>query len=542
MPIKKHISFAAFFLMWADRQGWEVPEIHIVMCNWLETSGPLAVMNVFRGCGKSTILSVYNAWRIYINPEHRILHQGDQDKTAYKTSRDTKNVLEKHPLTCDLATRGEVEFWWTIQGYDNDPRNPTMQASGILSGITSSRADEIQNDDVEVQKNVETPEARQKLRTRLDEQIHIAVPGAKHLYVGTPHTHNSIYEEIIEMGADHLSIPLFGKEQRFTDNTDSQTVFNCKFKPEYLFVGIGKHSSLLIEGEDYEVSGNTATLKKPPGATLDVYADNAWPERFNIQEMTMRRKKCATFNKWDSQYQLHAKPVVDVRLNPEKIIPYDLEPVIHIANRKVVMMLGTVRIVGVCAWWDCATGKITSDASAFTVLFTDALGRLYLHVCKDLAGDLDAQCLKIRNYVVKYQIPRVNVETNGAGGFVPPILRKHLKGTGCGVGEHHSSTNKNKRILDAWEAPLDSGFLWAHVDVLLDEDDPNEYGPLWNQMLEWNPEVTTNKQEDDYLDSGAGAIIETPVRIGKLVGNPTIERLYNWRENHNQFQVEVSSG
>lgn len=72
----------------------------------------------------------------------------------------------------------------------------------------------------------------------------------------------------------------------------------------------------------------------------------------------------------------------------------------------------------------------------------------------------------MRDLVVKYNIPCVVVETNGSGGFVPPILRKALQGTGCAIRECHVSTNKQKRILDALEPPLLSGFIWAHKNVL----------------------------------------------------------------------------
>lgn len=529
--MQKPISFPAFFLLWAKRQGWEVPDIHIAICHWLESrQGRVAVLRVFRGVGKSTILSIYNAWVYYRNPAFRILHQGDQDATAYKTSRDTKNILEKHPLTADMARsiKGDIAFWWTLPGYENDPRNPSMQAVGILSNIVSSRADEIQNDDVEVQKNVETPEAREKLRHRLSEQIHIGVPGSKRLFIGTPHTHNSLYDELIESGAEHFTLPLFGKEKRFTE-TETETRYRVPFRPEIIFVGVGKYTKVLREGQGYAFADGMVTLPEPPRATIDCYAQNAWPERFTFDEMAERRKQCRTLNEWDSQYQLHAKPIVEVRLNPEKIIPYDITPRINRANHSIGMWLGGVQIVGAAAYWDCALGKIGSDASVFALVLTDEPGRLYLQVCKALTGTVDDQSRAIREYVVQYQIPRIVVETNGPGGFVPPILRKHLAKTGCGVGEIFQTSNKNKRILDAWEAPLDSGFLWAHVDVL--------NSPMWDQMMEWNPAVKS--QPDDYLDAGAGAIAETPVRIGKLVGKPNGAERENWRPNHGQFEVTL---
>lgn len=525
------VSFLVFFLLWAERQRWEVPPIHARICHWLEYRGNLAVLQVWRGCGKSTIIAVYNAWCYYCWGVYRILHQGDQDKTAYKTSRDTKNVLQHHPLTAGYATVGEASFWWTAQGYAADPRNPNMQAAGILSNITSSRADEIQNDDVEVQKNVETPEAREKLRTRLDEQVHIAVPGARHLYIGTPHTHDSLYNDVIELGADSLRLPLFTHEMRYTE-TEGVLEYALAFIPEQVFTGIGRHTRALVADVDYTIQGTTLTLTEPAGGVLDLYAGNQWPERFTPAEMASRRKKCATLNKWDSQYQLHAKPVIEVRLDPEKLVVYDCRPTVTTANRRRVMMLGNVQIVGISARFDPSTGKPGRDRSVLAIVLTDALGRVYLQAAKALAGDLDQQCEQIRALAIEYQLGRVEVETNGIGGFVVPILRKHLAGTGCAAAEVHSSQNKNTRILEAWEAPLSSGFMWAHVDVLTDatDEDPEALSELWQQMLQWNPKV--KDQGDDYLDAVAGAISATPVRIGKTVGNPKQHTPEHWQPNH----------
>ncbi|HDN2532459.1 TPA: phage terminase large subunit, partial [Enterobacter hormaechei] len=208
------ISFLAFFLMWAERMNWDVPDCHYQACHWLEHRGNLAVLRCFRGFGKSTILAVYNAWRYYCDRQYRILHQSESDGTAYKTSRDTQNVLRNHPLTKGMLPDGQgtVEQWWVNGALDL--RNGSMYAKGILSNVTSARANECQNDDVEVPRNIQTPEAREKLRYRLGEQTHILIPGGRKLYIGTPHTHDSLYDEVESMGADCLTIRLFDKEKR----------------------------------------------------------------------------------------------------------------------------------------------------------------------------------------------------------------------------------------------------------------------------------------------------------------------------------------
>ena len=534
----KTVNFATFFAMWADERRWEVPDIHWQAVHWLEHRGKLAVLRCFRGFGKSTLLALYNAWRYYGDQSYRILHQGDQDKTAYKTSRDTKAVLMRHPLTRDdfKAIRGESSFWWVPNA--NDERNPSMQAAGITSTITSSRCDEAQNDDVEVPRNIQNPEAREKMRYRLGEQTHCMVPGARQLFIGTPHTHDSLYDEMESMGADCLTIPMFAHEHRVEEATAVEYVL--PFVPEMVLCGVGKFTKALKVGKDYKIKGTTVTLDKSPGALLDFYAGSAWPDRFTLEEMENRRKKCRTINEWDSQYQLHSKPVSETRLDPDKMVPYEVEPVARYANGELLLMLGNVRLVGVKARWDCSLGKINSDASAVAIVFTDDAGRLYWHRAIALTGELEefapdgktlvnGQIKQLLDLLTPLQVPSITIETNGPGGFVPAIARKHLKRHGISVIEDYSIENKQKRILDAFEAPLSSGFLWAHTSVL--------EGPTYDQMMQFNP--LAKNQADDYLDSGAGAIAETPVRIGHVVGKPTGERTDDWRPSAGQFSVEL---
>ncbi|HEJ6922030.1 TPA: phage terminase large subunit [Serratia marcescens] len=533
------ISFVAFFIMWAERMGWDVPDCHYRACHWLEHRGDLAVLRCFRGFGKSTILAVYNAWRYYQNRQYRILHQSEADGTAYKTSRDTQNVLRNHPLTRGMLPDGQgtVEQWW-VNG-SLDMRNGSMYAKGILSNVTSARADECQNDDVEVPRNIQTPEAREKLRYRLGEQTHILVPGGRKLFIGTPHTHDSLYDEVEAMGADCLTIKLFEREHRIDEKQATARSYALPFRPEYVFVGIHIGARLLAEGIDYQLTATGITFAEPPGTTVDCYAECAWPERFTPAEMEKRRQETRTVNEWDSQYQLHSKPIGESRLDPERIREYNVQPEIRYANRTASMWLGSQQIVGAVAWWDVATGKAKADASAFSLVLTDSRGHLYWHVCQELIGDLaefderdkitSGQVVQIRELVIRYQIPQVVVEVNGPGSFAGKLLRQALKGTGCGVREEFTITNKQKRILDAFEAPLSSRFLWAHSDVL--------DGPAYDQMRDFNPAVTN--QPDDFIDSGAGAISETPVRIGKLVGKPTAQGREDWQPSDGDHEVAV---
>lgn len=533
-------SFLAFFLEWAEFKRWEVPDIHIRACHWLEHRENLAVLRCFRGFGKSTILAAYNAWRFWDDPAYRILHQGDQDKTAFKTSRDTKAVLKRHPWTAEwfsAGARGEASFWW-CPGAD-DERNPTMQAAGITSNITSSRCDEAQNDDVEVPKNITNLEAREKMRQRLGEQVHIMVPGARLLFVGTPHTHDSIYDEQEAMGADCLTIRMFEQEHRI-ENADKCT-YTVPFVPEMVFFGIGKHTRVLKEGEHYKRNGLTITFYKTPNGLIDFYAGSAWPERFTAEEMVTRRRRTRTINEWDSQYQLHSKPITDTRLNPDRMVAYDVEPVFRSSNNESTMWLGKTRIVSASCRWDPAGAKVHSDVSALCLMLQDEAGRMYWHRAVALTGEIaelddsgkiiGGQVWQICDEIERLSIPRVTIETNGVGTHAPNLLRGALKARRlrAGVADKHTTGAKNPKILGAFEGPLSGGYLWAHVSVL---------DAVEEQMRSWNPAV--QQQPDDFLDAAAEAILDEPVRVGrKMDGNSHPRESHDWRTNGGVYEVEV---
>lgn len=547
------ISFLAFFLLWAERMRWDVPPLHVRVCVWLErawlSGEPLLLMMLPRGHAKSTILEIFNAWVYYCWPLLRILHQSESDGTALKTSRGTQNVLRRHPLTAGLLPNdtGTVEQWWVKGAAENDARNASMYAKGILSNVTSSRADFVQNDDIEVPKNIGTPEAREKLRFRLGEQVHIAVPGAPTIYIGTPHTHETVYDDVKAQGAMSLIIRMFEQEHRIAKADKSRHA--VPFKPEWVFSGIGKDARLLRPQVDYVVEGDVLVLASPGGELIDCYAGAAWPERFTAEEMQVRRRKTRTINEWDSQYQLHAKPVANVRLDPTRITPYDVEPRFVRANNAQAMYLGKVQIVGAACRWDPSSGKLKSDLSGVAVTLQDETGRRYLHRVQVLKGEIaefdqdgktitGGQVYQLATLIKDLSLPRVTVETNGIGGFAPTVLRACLKQrriTNCAVVDVTSTVNKNKRILETLEPLLLSrGMLWAHIDVLR-EADTGKPAAFWVQMRDWNPAATS--QADDLIDAAAGSISDTPERFRGKGGISQSDSMDDWRPMAGSFEA-----
>lgn len=542
---KRNVTFLTFFLIWAKLQKWSVPLLHVRICVWLEEcKEPLRVLMVFRGAAKSTIYAVYKAWRLYCDRTNRSLIWAADGKLAKKLSRDTLNVLRRHPLCGGmLPPKPGVQTFW-VNGA-NDARNASIDAVGVDQNATGARADDVDYDDIEVPKNIKTSDARENLRAKIEESTHIAVPGAQETFIGTPHTHNSIYSEKIEEGAAVLKIPLFEHMVRY-EQTDVRTRYKVPFPIGddglYVMTGIGKFSKMLVENVDYRLVAGEIIFDAPPRVTIDICSMCVWPERFDRKDIEQRRKRTKTLNAWDSQYFLESKPISETRLDPMRIIPYAMEPIIRVANKVASMYLGEAKIAGCAARWDPSSAKPNSDVSAFALVFQDTYGKRYMHRNVALTGEVvewaadgktisGGQVWQICDLVEKYHIPRIGVETNGVGAFAPAILKGALKQRKlrCAVKDVLAIENKNKLILEAYEPVMSANMLWAHMEVL--------EGEFWDQMKDFNP--GTRNQADDYLDAGAAAITDMPERITVHISEQTATpEQKNWRPASGVHEAE----
>ena len=521
------LPFPVFFLAYADKMGWDVPDFQLETCEFLqdfiEGKDKVAVLMLHRGAGKSTMLDIFNAYMYYVDNNSLIFHQGATDSDANKCSRGTADVLEQHPLTWKVTkAKGETVRWW-VEGA-KDKKYGSFYAKGILSNVTGARATFIQNDDVEVPSNTDTEEKREKLRFRLTEQTHILVPNGKKLFVGTPHTTDSLYEEQIRKGAKHLVKKMFDEEVRFTSG---ELVVRVGFRPCNVFSGIGEHSKFLVEDIDYTVKQTSKKVfeltMKDKHMLLDVYGEAMWKERFTPDEMAHRRKECNAIGEWDSQYQMHSVSISEVRLDSSKLVEYEDEVDIRVSGKSCSMWLGGRQIVSATLKLDPSSGKTKSDVSSTALVLSDEAGRLYWHRSIPLSGEIvitskdgkditGGQVWQLSDIIEEFKLPRIVIETNGVGTHVPSILRSCLKQRGivCGVTEQHESTNKNKRIIGAIETPLISGYLYVHKSVKYDA--LGNKSAVMKKFDTFNPAVTNNK--DDELDSLAGAINAEPIRVG----------------------------
>lgn len=191
-------DFLEFLYAWNLRAGISTPGVHRRIARWLmarhAADDRRLLLMAFRGCGKSTLIGLWCAWRLSVQPELRVLVLAADHSLAAQMVATVRRIIERHPLCRHLL--GGDESWasdrFTVKRR-GAIREPSMLAQGIGGNVTGARAELIICDDVEVAGNCDTPGKREELRERLSECEFILTPGGTILYVGTPHCAESLY-------------------------------------------------------------------------------------------------------------------------------------------------------------------------------------------------------------------------------------------------------------------------------------------------------------------------------------------------------------
>jgi hypothetical protein len=465
-------DFLEFAWVWNAAQGQGTPAVHRRIARWLQArrdgGDRRLLLMAFRGCGKSTMVGLYCAWRLLREPDARILVLAADHDLAVKMVATVRRVLERHPL-CRALLPDQPESWamdrFTVRRRAV-LRDPSMLAQGLSGNITGARADIIVCDDVEVAGNCDTPGKRAELRERLAETEFVLTPGGTILYVGTPHC------------ADTLYLP-----------------------PGHPDASLDGYRRLVLP-------------------LLDAEGRSVWPERFAAADIAALHARVGPL-RFARQMLLQAVAESAARLDPALIVRYADEPEYREAGGRALLTLMGRRLVSGGGFWDPAYGRPGSgDASVLAATYADGEGNHYLHRLSYLTHDPDdpvdpatQQCRAVAALARELLLPSVRVETNGIGRFLPAMLRREMAmaGAPCAVVEHNSRQAKTLRILGALEPALAARRLHAH-EAVFRTSFPAE-------MAGWRPDAP-NGVRDDGLDALAGCLLAEPVRLPLVPSTP----------------------
>ena len=184
------------------------------IANYLQFGPSRRMIEAFRGIGKSWLTAAYVVWRLFHDPQKKILIISASKDFADTMSVFIKRLIDELPECAFLKPRGNQRNS-TVQ-FDVGPamadKSPSVKSVGVFGQITGSRADEIIADDVEVPKNSLTPIMRERLSEQVKEFGDIIKPDTIDgvpvpedklpiiTYLGTPQTEMSLYNRLPERG------------------------------------------------------------------------------------------------------------------------------------------------------------------------------------------------------------------------------------------------------------------------------------------------------------------------------------------------------
>ncbi len=494
------------------------------IANGLTIEGPREdIIRCFRSLGKSYITSAYAIWRLMRNPrDEKILVVSATGSKAKEFVAQTKGILESMELVQWLlegpresgANRRDMADQFDVAG-GSLSQSYSVAARGITGQITGSRATLLVADDIEVERNSLTEEARQRI-VRVIQSDFVPITKTEHgkgdiILLGTPQTEESVYNKLVtEMGFNCFTIPVRFpnadklKNYIMTDNHTGQEKDILAPYLQHMFaeeeLGHGDTTDSRFGNEELmkiEAKGKASFALQ---YMLDTSLSDA--ERYPLRQhdlivMSCNFQKAPLTVQWGRHNDKHnyVKDIPNLGFSGDHFLrPLFVDSSWEDYESKVLFVDPSGRGADETAW--AVVGVLN--------------GMLYvLHVGGYAADPADAM-LKIAMDAKKYDVQTVEVEPNfGQGMWVTafnPILSNVWPG-GCTVVESEwAKGQKELRIIDTLEPVISAHRLIVDEDLARTEAraDDHRYSLLYQLT-----HITRDRgalKHDDRLDALAGAV------------------------------------
>lgn len=172
------------------------------IARYLQRGPRRKLVMAFRGVGKSWIFSAFIAWRLWREPDLKVLVVSASKPAADQVARFVRRLIQELPVLRALKPRAGQRD--SASAFDVGParpaKDPSLRAVGVNGQITGSRADLILADDIETQNNATTAAARARLSEQIKEFDAVLRPGGGVTFLGTPQSIETIYAALGQRG------------------------------------------------------------------------------------------------------------------------------------------------------------------------------------------------------------------------------------------------------------------------------------------------------------------------------------------------------
>ena len=459
------------YIVWKHLNLPDPTPVQYDMAEYIQTCPRRAIIEAFRGVGKSYITAAFVVHQLLLDPQKKFMVVSASKQRADDFSTFTQRLILELPMCQHLIATSEQR--WSKIAFDVRPAlasgSPSVKSVGITGQLTGSRADIIIADDIEVPNNSMTQMMREKLGEAVKEFDAVLKPEGKILYLGTPQCEMSLYNTLTERGYQMRIWPA-----RYPAVEDAEKAYGARLAPAL-----------------YDEMVNA---KKPlDGQPVD-------PMRFDDEDLLERelsygRSGFALQFMLDTslsdtdRYPLKLSDLmimsVDGDKAPEKLVYGVMKEIKELPN------------VGLAGDKYYAPEAIVGDYVDYTgsVLVIDPAGRgkdetayavvkmlngfLYVPACGGLEGGYSDQTLtKLATIAKEHKVNMLLIESNfGDGMFnelIKPFLRKIYPVT---IEEVRHNIQKEKRIIDTLEPVMNQHRLIIDPKVIQHDFDSVQHRP-----------------------------------------------------------------
>ena len=448
------------YVVWKHLGLPEPTTVQYDIAHYLQHGPRRSVIEAFRGVGKSWITSAFVCWLILNNPQLKILVVSASKERADAFSTFVKRLINEIPMLQHLKPQdGQRD---SVIAFDVGPatpdHSPSVKSVGITGQITGSRADVLIADDVEVPNNSATQMMRDKLSEAVKEFDAILKPGGRILYLGTPQTEMSLYNQLPERGYEvriwpalYPTIdkvikymgklaPMITKALEADKGNEGKPTDPMRFGEEDLMeraASYGKAGFAL----QFQLDTSLSDADRYPLKVGDLVMQNLNP--------TMGHLKIA----WATSPELVINDLPNVALTGDRFY----RPMWH--STDMSEYTGSVMSIDPSGRGKDETGYACVKALAGNLFLTEAGG---------ITGGYDTETLEALAYAAKRnQVKYIIIEANFGDGMFTQLLKPVLQRIyPCTVEEVKHSTQKEARIIDTLEPVMSTHRLIVDQKVV----------------------------------------------------------------------------
>jgi len=461
--VKNLADFRNFmYIIWKHLNLPDPTHVQYDIAHYMQTCPDRAIIEAFRGVGKSYIAVAYAVWRLRLNPDTKIMVVSASKQRADDFSIFAHRIITEIEICKDMKARNDQR--WSSVAFDvagaKASGSPSVKSVGINGQLTGSRADVIIADDVEVPNNSMTQPMREKLRESVKEFASVLKPGGRILYLGTPQTEMSLYNILIPRG---YAIRIWPATYPKIEELDKGEI---------------EHIAPMIEDK---VRAN----KELEGHSTD-------PKRFDDDDLAVRRLDYGAAGfalqfllrtaLYDAErYPLRLSDLIvascDRETAPDRYIYGIFKPILELPNVGLAgdkfyapeETIGRSNYDGIVMAID-PSGR-GQDETGYAVV---AIHNGFLHLLKlggiQGTGYSEDALTTLAMIAKEFKVNYVVVESNFGDGMYKalfePILLKHHP---CTIEEVRHSTQKEIRILDTLEPVMSQHRLVIDPKVIVDD-------------------------------------------------------------------------